>query len=99
VLSGNLRPHESVMRLLQESDLPAIASPLDSYSIASRIHSMTIKTLPGDTEKITRIQELTNKYVNIQRLLEKIRQPAAAAAAPPPTSSTPSSAPRAHPSP
>lgn len=83
VLSGNLRPHESVMRLLQESDLPAIASPLDSYSIASRIHSMTIKTLPGDTEKITRIQELTSKHVNIQRLLEKVREQTVPPALPP----------------
>ncbi len=74
VLSGSLRPHESVMRLLQVSDLPAISSPMDSYTIASRIHSMTIKTLPGDTEKISRIQELINRHVNIGRLLEKVRQ-------------------------
>lgn len=74
VLSGSLRPHESVMRLLQESDLPAITSPMDSYTIASRIHSMTIKTLPGDTEKISRIQELITRHVNIGRLLEKVRQ-------------------------
>ena len=74
VLSGSLRPHESVMRLLLESDLPAITSQLDSFTIASRIHSMTIKTLPGDTEKITRIQELTARHVNIGRLLEKVRE-------------------------
>lgn len=74
VLSGSLRPHESVMRLLHESDLPAITSPLDSFTIASRINSMTIKTLPGDTEKITRIQELISKHVNIERLLEKVKQ-------------------------
>ena len=69
VLSSDLRPNESVMRLLQESELPAITSPLDSYSIASRIHSMTIKTLPGDTEKITRIQELIEQHVDVDRLL------------------------------
>jgi BioD-like phosphotransacetylase family protein len=60
------------MKILLDSDLPAITSALDSYTIASRIHSMTIKTLPGDTEKITRIQELTEKHVNIERLLQKL---------------------------
>ena len=75
VLSSGLRAHESVMKILLDSDLPAITSPLDSYTIASRIHSMTIKTLPGDTEKITRIQELTEKHVNIERLLEKLEAP------------------------
>jgi len=83
VLSGSLRPHESVLRLLLESDLPAITSPLDSYTIASRINSMTIKTLPGDTEKITRIQELTSRHVNIGRLLEKIREQSAPPASEP----------------
>ncbi len=45
--------------------MPVIASGLDSYIIASRIHSMTVKTLPGDTEKIERIQNLVSEHVNI----------------------------------
>jgi BioD-like phosphotransacetylase family protein len=69
VLSGGLRPHDGVMQMLIESDLPAIASEYDSYTIASRIHSMTIKTLPGDTEKISRIQELAEKHVDLDSLL------------------------------
>lgn len=72
VLSSDLRPNETVMKVLHDSDLPAIASPLDSYTIASRIHSMTIKTLPGDTEKIERIQALTEKHINLERLLAKL---------------------------
>ena len=72
VLSTGLKAHDSVMKVLLDSDLPAITSPLDSYTIASRIHSMTIKTLPGDTEKISRIQELTEKHVDLQRLLAKL---------------------------
>jgi BioD-like phosphotransacetylase family protein len=45
---------------------------MDSYVIASRIHSMTVKTLPGDTEKISRIQDLVSAHVNVDRILEKI---------------------------
>lgn len=92
VLCGGLRPHESVLKILLDSDLPAIISPLDSYTIASRIHSMTIKTLPGDTEKITRIQELTEKHVNIGRLLEKL----APAATQTPATPIPPPAPKPH---
>jgi BioD-like phosphotransacetylase family protein len=72
VLSSDQRPNESVMKLLNDSDLPAITSPLDSYTIASRINSMTIKTLPGDTEKITRIQELIAQHVNTELILKKL---------------------------
>jgi BioD-like phosphotransacetylase family protein len=68
VLCNDLRPQESVLRALHESELPAIMSPMDSFTIASRIHSMTVKTLPGDEEKIRRIRELTEKYVNVERI-------------------------------
>ena len=73
VLAGNLTPHQSVLDLLANSDVPTIASPLDSYSVANGIHSMTVKTLPGDVEKTDRIQALIEGHVEVDRLLEKLR--------------------------
>jgi BioD-like phosphotransacetylase family protein len=78
VLSDDLKPHERLLEMLSRFQLPVILSPMDSYSIAQRIHSMTVKTLPGDTQKIGCIQDLISQYVSIPRLLEKIQSPAAA---------------------
>ena len=72
VLSGDFEPSPPVLELLQHSEIPSIASPLDSYTIASSIHSMTVKTLPGDTEKIDKIQTLVDRYVEVDRLLSKL---------------------------
>jgi BioD-like phosphotransacetylase family protein len=72
VMSSGHHPHESVMSLLRESDLPAITSELDSYSIASMLQAMTVKTLPGDNEKIQRIQSLVEQHVNVARIVEKL---------------------------
>jgi len=72
VLSGDLLPHQTVLDLIAASPLPVIASSLDSYTVASSIHSMTVKTLPGDHEKIDRIQALVEQHVDIDRLLEKL---------------------------
>jgi BioD-like phosphotransacetylase family protein len=72
VLSGNQRPHPSVLNLIRTSSVPVITSPLDSFTIASNIHSMTVKTLPGDVEKIGKIQTLIENYVQVDRLLEKL---------------------------
>jgi BioD-like phosphotransacetylase family protein len=72
VMCSGHQPHQSVMNLLQESELPAISSPLDSYRIASTLHSMTVKTLPGDNEKIQRIQSLIEQHVNVARIVEKL---------------------------
>ena len=72
ILSGDLLPHPTVLNLIGQSALPVIASPLDSYSVASAIHTMTIKTMPGDYEKIDRIQAMVEQYIDVDRLLEKI---------------------------
>lgn len=72
VLSGDLYPHQNVLDLLKASHLPAISSPLDSYTIASSIHSMTVKTLPDDAEKIDTIQSMFEKHIKVDRLLEKL---------------------------
>jgi len=72
VLAGDLSPSPPVLELLQHSDVPTIASPLDSYSVASAIHSMTVKTLPGDIEKIDKIQSLIENHIDIEKLLAKL---------------------------
>lgn len=73
VLSGDLLPHQSVLDLVRESHLPIIASPLDSYTAANSIHTMTVKTLPDDAEKIERIQKLIDRHVEVDRLLGKLQ--------------------------
>lgn len=73
ILSADHLPHALIMQQLEVSGIPAIATPLDSYSVASGIHSMTVKTMPGDKQKIETIQQMIEEHVEIDRLLEKIR--------------------------
>jgi hypothetical protein len=76
VLSESLRPESTaIAELIATAPLPIIASPMDSYTIASRIHSMTVKTLPGDSEKIECIQQLVSEHVDVDRILDKIGVP------------------------
>jgi BioD-like phosphotransacetylase family protein len=72
VLSEDLMPHQNVLDLITHSQVPVIRSAADSYTVASSIHSMTVKTLPGDLEKIDKIQTLIDKHVDVDRLLAKI---------------------------
>jgi hypothetical protein len=67
-----LVPNSPILELLKNSAVPTIASPMDSYTVASSIYSMTVKTLPGDVEKIDKIQVLVDKYVEVDRLLTKL---------------------------
>jgi BioD-like phosphotransacetylase family protein len=79
VFSDDIQP-KALMEKISKSPLPVVSSPLDSYSIASRILSMNVKTLPGDTEKIARIQKLVSDYVNVPRILQRIGIPHSLAA-------------------
>ena len=73
ILSGDLLPHPSVMDLIAQSQLPVIAAPGDSYPVANAIYSMTVKTLPGDQEKIEQIQSMVEQNsLDVDRLLEKL---------------------------
>jgi BioD-like phosphotransacetylase family protein len=72
VLSDELLPHARLLEMLGQTTLPVILSPMDSYTISQRIHSMTVKTLPGDIRTIECIQDLILRHVAIPRLLEKI---------------------------
>jgi len=73
VLSADHLPHDNIMEQLRASGIPAISSKLDTYTVASLIHSMTVKTTPGDHQKIEIIQQMVEKHVEIDRMLEKIR--------------------------
>lgn len=72
ILSDGLRPCSSVTRLMEQSSLPVILASGDCYQIASRIHSMTVKTLPSDHDKIVRIQEEITARLDVNRILEKL---------------------------
>lgn len=72
ILSDGLRPHRTLLSMLEKTDIPVVFSPEDSYAIAQRIHSLTVK--------IHRIQDLVARHLDVDRLLEKLGRGAGAAA-------------------
>lgn len=75
VLSDGLKPHPQLIKMLAATILPVVYSKMESYAIAQKIHSLTIKIEPGNLKKIHHIQELIARHLDIPRLLEKIGLP------------------------
>ncbi len=75
VLSDGLKPHPQLIKMLAATRLPVVYSKMESYAIAQKIHSLTIKIEPGNLKKIHHIQELIARHLDIPRLLEKIGLP------------------------
>jgi hypothetical protein len=70
ILTRDTLPHPKILELLAQTNIAVIAASEDSYSIASQINSMTVKTQPHDQDKIPIIKKLIQDHVNIDRLME-----------------------------
>ena len=72
ILTGGLRPGESVLRALQRLPLPVLLVEADSYQVASKVHNLTVKTRPTDARKIALIRDLVARHVNVKKILEAL---------------------------
>lgn len=73
ILTRDVLPHPKLMAMLAETTIPIVISSEESYNIASKIHSMTVKTQPEDSDKIPLIKKLIIENVDIQPLLPRIK--------------------------
>ncbi len=72
VLTGDLRPGPSVLKVIRSMPIPVLLAAQDSYEVASKVHDLTVKTRPSDAEKISLIRDIVASNVNVQKLLQSI---------------------------
>src|SRR5581483_11204326 len=63
ILTNDILPHEKLLELLAQTDIPVIAAREESFTITSKINGMTVKTQPQDADKIPVIKRLITEYV------------------------------------
>lgn len=72
VLTGGLRPGESVLKVIRSMPIPVLLAKQDSYRVASKVHDLTVKTRPNDVEKISLIRDMIAKNVDVERILKAL---------------------------
>jgi BioD-like phosphotransacetylase family protein len=72
VLTGGLRPSETILKALQTLPIPVLLAKADSYQVASRVHNLTVKTRPTDAEKISLIRNLVAQNVNVKKIINAL---------------------------
>jgi BioD-like phosphotransacetylase family protein len=72
VLTGGLRPPESILKIIRAMPIPVLLAKADSYQVASRVHNLTVKTRPSDAGKISLIRDLVAKHVNLKKILQAL---------------------------
>ena len=69
VLTGGYRPRKAVIEAIRRADLFATLVPNDTYTVASEVHDLLVKTHAADREKISLIKELVGRNLDIDRIL------------------------------
>ncbi|MFC1592606.1 phosphotransacetylase family protein [Candidatus Omnitrophota bacterium] len=72
VLTGDFLPDKRVMNLVEQSDIPVLLAKPDTYSVASRIHDLMVKIRPKDKEKIEAVKKIIRKYVDLDKIVERL---------------------------
>ncbi len=73
IISGGLLPRTSSLKVLEKSKIPVLITKEDTYSIASRVHSLVVKLKPQDAHKIKIIIDMVEKYVDVDKILTSLK--------------------------
>ena len=72
ILTGGIRPHENIVRLIRRTQIPCILVRGNSYAIAAAVHNLKIKIQPTDTRKIAVACRLVKQHVKVQQILNSL---------------------------
>jgi hypothetical protein len=75
ILTRGILPAPHLMEMLAQTKIPIIITNEESYSVASRIHSMTVKTMPEDDDKIPFIQKMVAENIDLPAILDALNVP------------------------
>ncbi|MEK6794337.1 MAG: AAA family ATPase [Spirochaetota bacterium] len=72
LLTGGFMPHQSIISLLKKTNIPVLITKSDTYTVASQVYSLTVKTQPSDGAKIEIIKDVFDKYIDTEALMKSI---------------------------
>lgn len=72
ILTGNLLPHEGVLKLLNKSPFPILLSEDDTYTTAKKVHECRVKIRAKDEDKVKEAAQLVKNYVDVDQIVNQI---------------------------
>ena len=83
VFSGGYRPSARELDAIRQSGLFAYLVSQETYTVASNVHDLLVKTHSADTAKIDEIKRLVADHFDVEGLLERLDRHASTVAASP----------------
>ena len=72
LLTGGMLPHSTIVDLLKRSKIPVLFSKEDTYSVSSKVKSLTFKIEKNDKSKVNEATRLVKEYIDVDEILKNI---------------------------
>jgi len=72
ILTGVLKLDAGALRVIEQLPYPVLLAQDDIYEVASCVHSLSVKTRPSDTQKVTVIRDLIASNVDVKKILQRL---------------------------
>lgn len=72
LLTGGIPPQKSTLDMIARTDIPVMLIRGDSYTAASKVHSLKVKITPADAAKTHLASRLVREYVDLHHILDQI---------------------------
>lgn len=70
ILTGDMTPHPRIMEIIKSSGIPVLLAKEDTYTVAGKVHDLTVKLLPQDKEKIGIVVRMVKRFVDFDRIIK-----------------------------
>ena len=74
ILTGGLKPHRRILKLVKNCDFPVLLSGDDTYNTAKKVHERRVKIRSSDKDKIKEAERLVTRYVDLDELMQHISE-------------------------
>jgi BioD-like phosphotransacetylase family protein len=72
VLTGGIAPTENILKAVRRTRIPVLLTQGDSYTVASAVNELKVKTQPQDLRKIQAIPRIVRDHVDVARIAERM---------------------------
>lgn len=72
VFTGGKTPHDRILNLIKRTQIPLMLVEEDSFDIATKITKMLVKVRATEPDKIAKIQNLVEQYVDVDDICSRL---------------------------
>jgi len=72
VLTGGLKPHRRILKLVRNCDFPVLLTRDDTYNTAKKVLERRVKIRSSDEDKIREAERLITRYIDLDKLVRYI---------------------------